>query len=294
MILSLALASVAGFAQEQESPEDIVAVINGEIVTVGDLDRLYASMSPNMRLQYEQAGGKKQFLEQYVGKRLIVQEAIKQNFAQREEIAAALRDARESTLFDLYVRHEIANQVIPEAEMMQFYEANKERFRRPEMIKVRHILATPTEGGVVNTTGDDAATNDDARKKIQDLARMLEGKTLEIFAVAATRFSEDSTATEGGDLGWVDRGRFVPEFEEVAFALEPGQVSDPVMTDFGYHVIYVEGRRPGGIPAYADVRAEVRERLLAAKQQEVLAEVSALTMQLRRQSNIQVYEEKIH
>lgn len=292
LLIAVALASVAAFAQ-QEAGKDIVAVVNGETITVADLDRMYASLSPNMRTQYDQAGGKKQFLEQYIGKRLVVQEAIKQNFERRDEIAAALRDAREAEIFDLYVRHEIASQVIPEAELMQFYEDNKERFRRPEMVKVRHILATPTEGGIVNTTGDDAKTNDEARKKIQDLSRMLQGKTVDIFAVTASRFSEDSTATEAGDLGWIDRGRFVPEFEEVAFSLEPGKVSDPVLTDFGYHVLFVEGKRPGGIPSYAEVRNEVRERLLSLRQQEVLAEVSALTMQLRRQSNIQVYTEKI-
>ena len=294
MILALSLAAVGAYAQENDPGAEIVAVVNGETITVADLDRLYTTLSPNMRMQYEQVGGKKQFLEQYIGKRLLVQEAVKQNFEQRDDIAAALRDAREAEIFDLYVRHVVAGEVIPESEMMQFYEANKERFRRPEMVKVRHILATPGEGGIVNTTGDDAKSNDDARKKIQDLARMLEGKNVELFATAARRFSEDSAATEGGDLGWIDRGRMVPEFEEAAFSTEVGKVSGVVMTDFGYHVIYVEARNPGGIPSYPEVRGEVRERLLSLKQQEVLAEVSALTMQLRRQSNIQVYQDNIH
>lgn len=290
-IIAFAATAAAGYAQS--APEQVVAEINGERITVADLDRMYRNLNPAMRKQYDQVGGKKQFLEQYVGKKLLVQEAVKQNFEKRPEIAAALADARDSVMFDLYVRHEVASEVIPEAELLKYYEANRQRFRRPEMVRGRHILATPSEGRVVNTSGDDAKTNDAARKKIQDLARMLDGKGSEAFAATAMRFSEDQSALEGGDLGWFGRGQMVPEFEDAAFSTPVGSVSGVVMTDFGYHVILIEDRREGGVPPFEAVRHEVREKLLADRQQQVMAEVNALTMELRRNSTIRVYPDRI-
>lgn len=293
-ILVAALAmSMAAVAFAQSGGATVVAVINGETITAADLDRLYGNLNPRMRENYEAQGGKLQFLETYVGKKLLVQEAMKRNFDKQPEIAAALADARESTLFDLYVRHAIAQQVIPESVMREYYQKNLQQFRSPDMIKARHIIATPEEQRVSNTTGDDAKTEDDARKKISDLR----GKILEnpdAFSSLAMRFSEDGSAARGGDLGWFRRGQMVPEFESVAFSLKQGEVSPVVKTSFGYHVIMVEEARAGGVKPYEDARNEIREKLLAEYGADVLEEVNAETMQLRQNSTVRVYADRVY
>lgn len=138
----------------------------------------------------------------------------------------------------------IADDPVTAAEVRAFYERNRARY---EEIRVRHILFR------VDPSGDDA----EALAKARDaLERIRAG---EDFATLATRLSEDpSTRESAGDLGTVRRGRFVPEFEEAAFALAPGRVSEPVRSQFGYHLILVEDKR---VLALAEVRAEIEEEL---------------------------------
>ena len=79
------------------------------------------------------------------------------------------------------------------------------------------------------------------------------------FAAAATKFSEDQgTSGRNGDLGWFERKRFVQPFDEAAFKLHPGQVSDVVQTPFGFHLVRCDSARP--VPAYADIRDELKKR----------------------------------
>lgn len=295
---ALLLVAVSGFAQGKPvapapAESKVVATINGENVTADDLDRMYRNLSPNMRASYEKAGGKKQFLQQYVGKRLIVQEAVKGSFDKRTDVAAALRDARETALFDLYVRYNIAASTVSEAEMRRYYEAHQGEFQTPETIKARHIIATPGDDRVMNTTGDNAKTDADAQKKINDLRKAAETNK-EMFSSLALRFSEDAAAPSGGDLGWFTRGQMVKEFEAAAFATPVGQVSPVVKSTFGYHIILVEDRREGGVKPFEEVASEIRERLLTERADRVMADLNSLTLQLRQASQIQLHEENIN
>lgn len=294
LILITALAfSLTGAAYAQGGDDTVVAIINGENVTAADLDRMYANLNPKMRESYEAAGGKVQFLETYVGKKLLIQEAAKRNFDKQPEIAAALADARESALFDLYVRHAIAQNVIPDSVLRQHYERDRKQFEAPPNVKGRHILVTPTEQRVSNTAGDDAKTEEDARKKIAELRTMLL-EDPSSFAAYAMRFSEDGSAMRGGDLGWFKPGQMVPEFEAVAFDMKPGEISPVIKTQFGYHLVYIEDVRPARQRTFEEVKGEIRERLLAEYGSDVLEEVNAETMQLRQNSRIQIFSDRVY
>lgn len=289
----LAAATVTAFAQQgATSKPKVAATVNGEVITVDDVNRMYAKLTPQMRAEYDKVGGKAQFLEQYINKRLLIQEATKQNFEKRPDVAAALNDARESALFDLYVRNVVADAVITENEMREHYKRHQREFTVPEKIKARHIIATPDAQPVMNTTGDNAKTEEEAKMKIAEL--YAKGKpTPETFSSFAVRFSEDASARQGGDLGWFVRGKMVPAFEEAAFKLNPGEISQPVKTEFGYHLIYVEDKRAARTKSYEEVRGEIRERLLADRADKVLMEVNLLTRELRNSSQIQIKTENL-
>jgi parvulin-like peptidyl-prolyl isomerase len=144
---------------------------------------------------------------------------------------------------------------VPEADVRKYYNAHLDAYRREEEVHARHILlrANPAEGGGSRAK----ARADSLRKAILDGAD---------FADLALRFSQDpGSASSGGDLGFFSRGRMVKEFSDTSFALPPGQVSQPVQTQFGYHLIKVDEHRPAGVRPLEEVQVEIRRQLAQAR-----------------------------
>ena len=135
------------------------------------------------------------------------------------------------------------------ADLQRFYNDNLSQHQTPEEIRASHIL--------LNTAGKEEAA---VRAQAEDLLKQLEAGT--DFAMLATEYSEDvGTATNGGDLDYFSRGRMVPEFETVAFALEPGQTSDIVQTQYGFHIIKVVDKKPAVTQPFDDVRPQIEDLL---------------------------------
>jgi peptidyl-prolyl cis-trans isomerase C len=145
--------------------------------------------------------------------------------------------------------------VTPE-ELRQYYEAHPEEFRFPEELRARHILImTPEDATEVQKKG--------AMEAIHKAAERI--RNGEPFEEVAKEVSQDGSASYGGDLGFFRRGNMVPEFEEVAFSLDVGQVSDVVQTRYGYHLIKVEDKKPPPLMPFEEVERELTERLRARK-----------------------------
>ena len=143
---------------------------------------------------------------------------------------------------------------VKEGEVAEYYELRKEeRFVEPEQVRARHILIKAAP----DASADAKAA---ARKKAGDLLAAVKGGG--DFGALAKKSSEDpGSAASGGDLGLFARGRMTPEFENVAFALEAGSVSDLVETPFGFHIIKVEEHRPASVKPLDAVRAEIVDTL---------------------------------
>lgn len=270
----------------------IAASINGEVLTVDELDKHWARLSPEMRANYERAGGKAQFLETWIRKRLLIQEAIKQRYDKSPEGSFDVAAARDAALFDSYIRNVVASSVISEKDLHDFYEANKEQFKTPEMIRARHIIATPAKGNVANTSGNDATSDAEALEKMKSIAQKLTLKQA-TFEQLAAEMSEDGSARNGGDLGWFPRGKMVPEFDDAAFKLRTGDTSHVVKTQFGYHVIRVDAHQAEAFMAFDDVKPQIQERLLQERADKVIGAVNQLTNELRALSSIQVHRENL-
>lgn len=182
----------------------------------------------------------------------------------------------------LSVRKLIAADIAPkvtvtEAEVHEFYIANPDKFVRPEEVHARHILIKVAEDA-------DDATRQDARARIEAIHTEATGGA--DFAELARQRSEGPSASRGGDLGFFGRGRMVKPFEQAAFALQPGAISEPVRTRFGYHVIKVEARRAGDIVPEVEVRDQIRAHLHQGK---VNQAVAGRAMALREAGNIDVH-----
>src|SRR5687768_12322192 len=136
LILGISTSALAQQPAAAPAEPKIVAVINGETITKAKLDAMYASMSTQMRAQYDKAGGKMAFLDNYIAKRLLIQEALKTGFDKRPEVQSVLEQARESALFDRYVKDQVGSQLVTEAEIQKFYDDNLPNFATPEQRRV--------------------------------------------------------------------------------------------------------------------------------------------------------------
>lgn len=301
-----ALAALPLFAQtapaQQDPAQKPVAVVNGETITLEKLNQLYDRLGTQMRQQYESSGGKAAFLENYLRKRLVVQEAIKHGFDQKPDVKADMQASAESTLFDRFVRDVISAPIVTEAEIKKFYEENPKNFVIPEKVKVRHIIIVPTDNG------PNKKTKAEAQEKIQAVAAELHSQNifpagtdpeavarlqLQHFEAAAKKYSEDAAAPNGGDLGWVSSGMLDPTFEDAAFKMKKGVVSGIIETKFGYHLIFVEDRKPAGTQSYNEAKSQIREYLMTQHAADVVEAVSKLTNELRSNSKIAVFPENI-
>ena len=162
-----------------------------------------------------------------------------------------------------------ASQVIGDDAVADFYQKNAAQFATPEVAHARHILVRVDE----KASAEDQAK---AKAKIEAVAARL--KAGEDFAAVAKDVSEDpGSAVQGGDLGWFQHGQMVPEFDKAAFALKTGEVSAPVKTQFGWHLILLEERKAAGQKPLDEVKDQIRLRLAqdeaAGKVQEALEQV---------------------
>jgi peptidyl-prolyl cis-trans isomerase D len=153
--------------------------------------------------------------------------------------------------------------VVPEADVKRAYDENIEQYSTPEQIRASHILLK-TEGK------DDAAV----KARIEDILKQAKGSA--DFGELAKKYSEDeSNAKAGGDLDYFGHGKMVPEFDAVAFTLQPGQISDVVKTQFGYHIIKLTDKKPGTTRPFAELRQQLMDQLAYERAQSQAANLSA-------------------
>lgn len=164
-----------------------------------------------------------------------------------------------------------------DADLEQYYRDNEYRLTLPEQVRVRHILLTWKPLG----TQDDRAAIHEQMEPILERARSGED-----FAALAREFSDDyATKANGGDTGFFTRGHMVPAFEEVAFALEPGEISDPVETSFGVHILRLEERTESRLLPFDDIRDQLREHVTQERMDNAVLEEIA---RLRAAADIEV------
>ncbi len=153
---------------------------------------------------------------------------------------------------------DLAGQVaVDEEEIRQAYEAELAKAEGQEQRRARHIL-------IKLDPDADEATVAAARERAQALVEQLR-KGADFAELAKAESDDPGSASQGGDLGWFGRGAMVPEFEEAVFALEKGQISDPVRTPFGFHIIQVTDIRRSGAPSYETERERLRQEIARSK-----------------------------
>jgi len=151
---------------------------------------------------------------------------------------------------------------VTDQDLQTYYDQHRDEYRVPDQVKVSHILIkTPlaAPGGKEDEKGIA-----DARAKAEDVLKQVKGGG--DFAKLAEKYSDDpGSAKNGGELGWIGRGRTVPEFEKAAFSLGKGQTSDLVKSSYGFHIIHVEDKQAAGLKTLAEVKGEIEEKVKQEK-----------------------------
>jgi len=145
---------------------------------------------------------------------------------------------------------------VPESEAKAFYEKNPQYFTSPETVRLSQIL-------IKGDPKSDPSKKGDARKRMEDLQKRIQKG--EDFSILAKDFSQDASAAQGGDMGALPRGRMPKAFDAAAFALKPGEVSNIVETELGFHLIKVHEKKPENMVPFKDAEEKIREHLANQK-----------------------------
>ena len=249
LTLTLALA-ISAYAAE---PSKVLARVGSEDITEAEVLEFIQPFGQQAVMLYGTEQGRKMILDDVISMRLYALDAEAQKLDQTAEFQAQLRGVRRAMLAQASMREAIKGLTVSDDEARKFYDENPEMFKNPERVHARHILVS----------------GDENLAKVQE--ELKSGKS---FDVVAKEYSTDpGSAANGGDLGEFPRGMMVPEFEKAAFELKnPGDVSEPVKTQFGWHIIKLEERIPESPMPFEQVKSRLLQDLQEQKTQAVLQE----------------------
>ena len=245
--LFAAMMSVPALALAQTAPKPL-ATVNGSTITEADLKVAEEDIGSTIP-RGDEAQKRKYLVDYLVDLKLLAQAGEKQKLADKPEFARKLAYLRDRALMEGMMAQEAVG-AVSEEKLKSFYDEAIKGLPKDEEARARHILV-PTE--------------EEAKKIAEKL------KSGEDFAKLAMELSKDpGSGKEGGDLGYFTKERMVKEFSDAAFALKPGEVSAPVKSQFGWHVIKLEDKRVKPAPALADVKEELTRYLTQKAQQEMI------------------------
>ncbi len=174
-------------------------------------------------------------------------------------------DARTQLTIEKMMEAQIANTgAATEVDARAFYDNNPDKFKQAATVRASHILLKVPENAP-------EAEKTKARTQIEGILKR--ARSGEDFAALAKQYSQDGSSAQGGDLGHFERERMVPPFSQAAFALQPGQLSDVVATQFGFHIIKVTDRKPPSAVPYEQVSARIVDYLSSQKKQQRMAQL---------------------
>jgi len=223
----------------------VLAVVDGRNITQSDVFHLIQSIGQSAAA-FNNPEGQKQLLDELVMQELLYSDALNQGLQEEEAFKAALAEMEKSLLKQYAMKKLLEGIDAEEAEVKDYYEQHTSSFTSPEKAAANHILVDTLE---------------EAEKIAEEIKNGLD------FKEAAKQYSNCPSGGQGGSLGEFTRGQMVPEFEQATFSMTPGSISEPVQTQFGYHLIQLESLTPAGTMPYEAVKAQAKEQLLLAKRQ---------------------------
>lgn len=262
LVASLAIASSA-VAMDNEK---VYAVVDGDKITSSDI----AVVLRDPRIQFESLPktNQDQILNSLIEQKLLSKEAMNSNIPKTQEFKDELKKLKETLAFQIMMRDLSKTVKVDEKTLKDFYNKNKDAFKAPLQLKASHILLK-------------------TQKEAQDIiAQLKKAKDIknEFTALAKSKSTGPSGST-GGELGWFTKEKMVPEFSEASEKLKIGSFTkEPVQTQFGYHVIYLDDKKEASTLKFEEVKDKISQQL---EQQEFVKMIKDKAVKLREKAKIE-------
>jgi peptidyl-prolyl cis-trans isomerase C len=257
---------VTAFGCARKPKEDVIATVNNKPITVTMLNEKIEKLP-----EYYQAFAaqhKKEIVDEIIVEELLYNEAKRRKLQSDPDMKELISDATRKILISKVIEDETKKSApVSDDDVKDYYEQNKEKYMVPEMVRASHILTS---------------TEEEAIKAKGELDRGAD------FTAVAGEYSKDLTKDRGGDLGYFKKGQMIPEFENAAFSLKPGQTSDIVKTRFGYHIIRVTDYKPATYRNFEEVEDNVRTSIMRDRQRQSFDDFTKI---LREKSKITINQD---
>jgi peptidyl-prolyl cis-trans isomerase C len=251
LLLVVAVTSVmAGFACAQ-NPDPVVARVNGAEIRSSDLAIAEEEVGGNLPAMTPE--GRRDYLVSYLSDMMLVAKAAEEKkMAEDADFKRRLSYLRNKLLMETMLQAE-SKSAVTDAAMHKVYDDATKQMAGEKEVRARHILVE---------------TEDEAKAVVAELK-----KGTDFGELARLKSKDPGGAAEGGDLGYFTKDQMVPEFSEAAYKLDKGQLSDPIKTQFGWHVIRVEDKRDRPVPPFEQVKDQIETYVVRKAQAEMIAKL---------------------
>lgn len=312
-IASLMIGTAPAASTPEKAGSTVVARVNGIVIYNDELAPLldfarsryrksgYRNITPDFEKKIQ-----RQELEQLIDRELLAQAAAKvgdKSFAEKVELrfkamtqpkfrnttsaekakpvvldASQLVKLKKNAIVDAYLEDRgISSLQVPEKNLKEYYDKNKQNFSEQESVKASHIMVTLPKKAKAEEV-------EEASKKIRSISEEL--KKGGDFVELAKKYSNCSTAANGGDLGYIKKGYMPGDFSKVAFALKPGETSEPIRTQHGFHIVKVFDKKPAKVPEFSEVKDTIAKYLINDYKRKKIDEIIA---ELKSKAKIERY-----
>lgn len=228
----------------------VLARVNDREIKQSDVEFLYSNLGPNAA-QYKGEEGYKQLVEQLILEEMLYSDAKENKLDEDKEYLAGLEQLKKSLLAQYSVSKLMSNIDVSENEIEEYYNSNKNIFKSAENVTASHILVE---------------TSEKAEEVLKEINEGLD------FAEAAQKYSSCPSKNSGGNLGQFGRGQMVVEFEDAVFSMKIGEISSPVKTQFGYHLIQLNAKNESKELSLEEAKEDIINRVKYEKQNKIYSE----------------------
>lgn len=255
-----------------ESVKDVpVAVVNGVSITKGQLTPVleeYRSKAGKRSLEPQE---KMEVVKSVVRRHLILQQKEAAELRKSERIRKQLKEMEDQLVLAAYLEQHVGQYLtVSDGELQEYYKANLSSFSTPPKVKAKHILLR---------------SEAEAKGVLEKLRKGAE------FSAMAKQYSIDlPMALEGGSMGTIEKGKTLPELQQVLFSLKEGEVSDVVKTRFGYHILSVEEIIPISPKSFDEVKGEIKTTLIRQKEAKAFEKMVA---EIEKRAEIKIFKDRV-